>query len=117
MLGPNAWIDLGGLESIMDFSSQTRPRVLDHHRRQHAQCVHLIVRLMNTLRRVHEPAEAKILRLIHTQRHAQPPRHRVSEGEVALYVFERIMRQIVLGHDLFPRLVVLRIRRPAGERK
>lgn len=101
----------------MDFSLQTRPRSLDHHRRQHAQCVHLIVRLMNTLRRVYEPAEAKILCLIHTQRYTQPPRRRVSEGEVTLDVLEWIMCQIVLGHDLLPRLVVLRIRRPAGERK
>jgi hypothetical protein len=105
-------------ESIVDFSSlQTGPRVLNSYRRQHAQRVHLIVRFVNALCRVHEPAKAKILRLIHTQRYAQPPRRCVSEGEVGLDVLERIMRQIVLGHDLLPRLVILRIRRPAGERK
>jgi hypothetical protein len=105
------------VESIIDFSLQTRSRVLNYYRRQHAQRVHLIVRFVDTLRRVHEPAKAKILRLIHTQRNAQTPRRCVSEGEMGLDVLERIMRQIVLGHDLLPRFVILWIRRPAGERK
>ncbi len=94
-----------------------RSRVLHHHWRQHAQLTQLIITLIQTLNRIDEARKAEIPRLIRAQTQRQSPRGGIAERKVRFNILEWIVRHLVLRHDLFPRLVILRLCRPIAERE
>ena len=75
----------------------------------------LAISHMQALQRVDMPSPAKAPRLIHRKRESRTPRSEIAKGEVCLNIVKRVVRNLVLLHNLLPRFRVSRILRPPGE--